>query len=150
MFSFFKRIFSKESQGNLSESAVHAALSDSRFDWRSIEALTKASGLSADETRALIAKIGVNRSYGDKEVYTIHSHVGGYPFSFFVPAAANAIDRVKEALNDTRYKWRSIEALSKASGLGFEQTRSLLRSLPARKYQTANKELYTLSSASLD
>lgn len=53
------------------EKNVRALLTNGQYTWRSIEALSKASGLSQDDTRNLLSEIGARRSELEKEVYTL-------------------------------------------------------------------------------
>jgi len=57
--------------------------------------------------------------------------------------------RLFEALEDPRWEWRTISALSKATGLGPEDTRRILRKYPVLVRQLeapwpSGEELYTL------
>lgn len=51
--------------------AILLALIDRRYTWRSIDALTKASGLSATDTRVILKGIGAVRNSGSAELYTV-------------------------------------------------------------------------------
>jgi hypothetical protein len=63
--------------------------------------------------------------------------------------------RIFEALEDPRWDWRTITALSRASGLDAEETRRVLRKYPVLVRQSAvpgpkGEELYTLQSRYFD
>ena len=50
---------------------ILVALADDRFTYRSIEALTKASGLSELDTRDILESLTVRRNNAVKESYTV-------------------------------------------------------------------------------
>jgi hypothetical protein len=123
---------------------VRTLFADAQYTWRSIEALHKASGLpTIEHTRALLASIGAKRSELAREVYSLASS----PVEMAVCGdSADARDKLTAALQDSRYSWRTIGALSEACGLPIEDTRSVLADMGARQGTIAGgKEAYTLS-----
>ena len=116
---------------------VRALFADPRFTWRTLATLHTATGFASfDDTRALLASMGARRSELAKEVYTLPSQDHGN--------SARAEQAIETAFADERFTWRSIEALSKASGLSVDATRSLLADMGARRY-SGEKEVYTLN-----
>lgn len=123
---------------------VRTLFADAQYTWRSIEALHKASGLpTIEHTRALLASIGAKRSELAREVYSLASS----PVEMAVCGdSADAEDSIRNAFDDPRYTWRSIDALSQVAGLSIEATRAILSNIGARKGVIAgNKEAYTLN-----
>ena len=119
--------------------SVRDLFADTRFQWRTIETLHTATGFaSLDSTRALLTSMGARRSELAKEVYTLPTASKSIPF------ANDAELAIEAAFADERFTWRSIEALSKASGLSIDATRSLLADMGARR-NSGEKEVYTLN-----
>ena len=117
---------------------VKAVFADPRFTWRSIEALHSASGFaSVADTRALVLSLGARQSELAREVYTLPTIGASIP-------TADPETAIQDAFADSRFTWRSIEALSKASGLSVDQTRTLLANMGARR-NSGDKEVYTLN-----
>jgi len=53
------------------QSRLTEALRNPRFQWRSIESLTRISRVSVDETRDMLAAIGAIRNADEREVYRL-------------------------------------------------------------------------------
>ena len=119
---------------------VRALFADPRFTWRTLATLHTATGFaSLDSTRALLASMGARRSELAREVYTLPLDAE------FPPTSSDRAEQaIEAAFADERFTWRSIEALSKASGLSVDATRSLLADMGARR-NSGEKEVYTLN-----
>jgi hypothetical protein len=95
-----------------------------------------AGGLpTVSDTRHILASVGARRSELEREVYTLPN--ASAPVSVAVSSgnSINAVQAINAAFDDPRWSWRSLDALSKASGLSKDDTRDLLESMDV---ETAN------------